>query len=239
MRVLGIDPGSRALGYGIVESDGSRFRRIASGVIRPSAAAPRPARLHEILRDVRRVLAEHRLEAVAVEDAFFGAGPRSCLRLGEARGVVLALSAEVGLPVHEYPPATVKKTLTGAGAAGKDRVARCVRAVLAMRGNSRPPDETDALAVALCHLLRSEGATGAVGAGGAAGARGRKGARGTAGARGSADRAALLARTVRSRRRGSSRESRGGRRGAGRAAARRVRSRVVVDARPRASERGR
>lgn len=153
-RILGIDPGTLRLGYGVIECSGpARVRYVECGVITAPPRDPRPARLVEIGRGLRELLAEVRPHAVAMEEAFFGKNVQSTLALGEARGVALFVTAEQGLPVSGYPPATVKQTVVGHGRASKEQVGFLVRALLSMR-RTPAPDAADALAIAICHARR-------------------------------------------------------------------------------------
>ncbi len=158
MIALGLDPGSRVAGYGIVrfESDGT-FRALAAGAW-VLGSGPLEARLLGLHRSLSSLLAEHRPEAAAVEGVFSHKGARSALVLGHARGVALLAAAQAEVPVYEYPPATVKRSLTHGGATSKEGVARAVRRMLGLQEPLRA-DATDALAVALCHLARHGNAT--------------------------------------------------------------------------------
>jgi crossover junction endodeoxyribonuclease RuvC len=149
--VLGIDPGTLRLGYGVVEHDGGgALRYVECGVITAPARDPRPARLAEIGRGLRELLVELRPHAVAMEEAFFGKNVQSTLALGEARGVALFVAAEQGLAVRGYAPATVKQAVVGHGRATKDQIGYLVRALLSLR-RTPAPDAADALAIAICH----------------------------------------------------------------------------------------
>ncbi len=158
MIALGLDPGSRVAGYGVVqmERDG-RFRALAAGawVLGSGSLAERLLGLH---RSLAALLAEHRPQAAAVEGVFSAKGARSALVLGHARGVALLAAAQAEVPIYEYPPATVKRSLTHGGASSKEAVARVVRRMLSLDAPLRA-DATDALAVALCHLARHGNAT--------------------------------------------------------------------------------
>ena len=147
--ILGIDPGSRATGLGLVRFEGAQVRHLASEVIRTGEgpAALRLARIHEHLR--ARLL-EWQPEQVALESVFTARNPRSALLLGQARGALLAACGGAGLPCAEYAPSQVKAAVTGTGAASKVQVQQMVQRVLAL---AKPPpfDAADALAVALCH----------------------------------------------------------------------------------------
>jgi crossover junction endodeoxyribonuclease RuvC len=153
MRVMGLDPGSRVTGYGVVEVRSSRFNPVAAGTLPlgNGVLADRLLRLHVGLETLFREL---RPEALAIEGVFVHRGLRSALTLAHARGVLLLACAQSQLPVFEYAPATVKRSLTQAGSASKGGVARAVSLILGLR-EELPPDATDALAVAVCHLARS------------------------------------------------------------------------------------
>jgi len=151
MIVLGIDPGSRRCGYGVVAREGGRLRVVESGVLVPGER-PMAERLALILDGLALVIERARPDEVAVEQVFSGASPRSALVLGQARGVALAVAARAGLPVHEYAPSAVKLAFTGSGRAGKDQMVRTARALLGVAAELS--DEADAIALAVCHLAR-------------------------------------------------------------------------------------
>jgi crossover junction endodeoxyribonuclease RuvC len=165
--VLGIDPGSRRCGYGVVAKDGTRLQVIESGVLVPGPLGM-PERLGKILAELDRIIERTRPGEVSVEAVFSGASARSALVLGQARGVALAVAARAGLPVYEYSPAEVKLSFTGNGRADKDQMLRTARLLLG--AEPELSDEADALALAVCHLARRPFRT-ARGA-----SRGRKGA---------------------------------------------------------------
>lgn len=152
MRVLGIDPGSRHTGYGVVENSGSSLRLVACGTLSPGDGLPLAVRLAAIHRGLTDVLRRTRPAAVAVEDVFHAINARSALVLGQARGAALAAAA--GVDVHAYAAAEIKRAVTGSGRAQKDQVSRMVSMLL---GVPVPGDEhaCDALAAAICHLNRS------------------------------------------------------------------------------------
>lgn len=151
MIVLGIDPGSRRCGYGVVAREGGRLRVVESGVLVPGER-PVAERLALILDGLALVIERARPDEVAVEQVFSGTSPRSALVLGQARGVALAVSARAGLPVHEYAPSAVKLAFTGSGRAGKDQMVRMAQALLGV--TAELSDEADAIALAVCHLAR-------------------------------------------------------------------------------------
>jgi len=152
VRVLGIDPGSRRTGWGVVEERRGDLRGLASGVAAPGIG-DLGIRLGAIAVQLEALLDEWNPDAVALERAFVGLNAASALRLGEVRGVVLASAGRRALPVVDYPPATVKVAVAGSGAAGKDMIARGVNALLGLA--VEPGDASDALAVAICHLRHS------------------------------------------------------------------------------------
>jgi crossover junction endodeoxyribonuclease RuvC len=149
--VLGIDPGTRRCGYGVVARAGTHLSRLDSGVLVPGDL-PMAERLARIFDGLSEVLARHSLEAVAVETAYCGQSARSALALGQARGVALAVAARAGLPVFEYAPAEVKRAFTGSGRAEKIQMIRTARTLFGRE--TELSDEADALAIAVCHLAR-------------------------------------------------------------------------------------
>jgi crossover junction endodeoxyribonuclease RuvC len=154
MKVLGIDPGTAVTGYGVVESaPGSQARLVECGVLRTSAKDSLAARLRSIHDDLASLIARHRPEQVAVEGLFLAKNVRTTVVLGHARGVILLAAEEAGLPVTEYSPALVKKTVVGRGAALKPQVGFMVAQLLRLTSAPRPADAADAVAIALTHLL--------------------------------------------------------------------------------------
>jgi crossover junction endodeoxyribonuclease RuvC len=156
MRVLGVDPGSRVCGYGVIVVDGPRrYRYVECGVLTAPARAPAEARLGEIARCLGELIAEIAPDALAVEDVFSHQNVRSALALAQARGTILAVAGMAGLPVFSYAPALVKQAVTGRGRASKDQVARMVRVLIGLRRTPRA-DAADALAVAIAHAQGME-----------------------------------------------------------------------------------
>lgn len=155
MIALGIDPGSRRCGYGVVAREGTRLVVVASGVLAPGAERPVAERLARILDGLAEVIRRAGPAECSIEQVFSGASARSALVLGQARGVALAAAAQAGLPVFEYAPSEVKLAFTGSGRATKDQMIRTAHMLLgATPGLS---DEADALALAVCHLARRAG----------------------------------------------------------------------------------
>ena len=154
MRVLGVDPGTRKCGWGIAErARGARLRAVSCGVLRLDTKAPLADRLEVVYDSLDAVIEAHQPDAVAVEDIFFAKYANAAIKLGHVRGVVLLLVAKRGLPLAEYPPALVKRTVVGRGAADKGQVGRLVAAMLEL-DEVPAEDAADALAVAITHLSR-------------------------------------------------------------------------------------
>lgn len=156
MIVLGVDPGTAATGYGVVGRDpGGALRLVECGVVRPRPGAPLPDRLDTIFQTITELIERHRPDVLAVETVFVQRNARSALVLGHARGVILLAAARAGVPCAEYPPAIIKKAVTGAGAAGKSQVQQMVAHILRLRTPPAPSDAADGVAVALTHAMRA------------------------------------------------------------------------------------
>ena len=151
MRVLGIDPGSRLTGWGVVEARAGSFHHVASGTIALAVAEPLGVRLARLHAECLRLLAEWSPAALVLERAFVARNVQSAFRLGEARGAVLAAAGAAGAALHEYAPASVKLATVGYGQADKRAIGRGVALRLRLAAPP-PPDAADALALALCHL---------------------------------------------------------------------------------------
>jgi crossover junction endodeoxyribonuclease RuvC len=154
MRILGIDPGSRRTGWGVVQLEGTRLVHVGAGTIAVPEKLALEKRLLLIHESLERVIAEHAPHAVAVEEIFFAKYANAALKLGHARGIALLVAAQSALEVHEYPPAIVKRTVVGRGAADKAQVTGLITALLGLK---TPPEEdaADALAVAITHIQAS------------------------------------------------------------------------------------
>lgn len=150
MRVIGLDPGLRATGWGVIEARGSRLVHIADGALRSTADAALAARLVELHDGLQAVLETYLPEAAAVEETFVNKNPSSTLKLGQARGIALLVPALAGLPVAEYAPNAVKKAVVGVGHADKTQIHAMLKVLLG-GVESAGPDAADALAVAICH----------------------------------------------------------------------------------------
>ena len=155
-RVLGIDPGTRVVGWGIVERDGPRLTAVAHGTLRADGRESIDIRLARIAAQLREVIAEHAPTQASIEEAFYGRDAKAAQRLGEGRGAIVLVLAEAGLPVAHYANNVVKKALTGHGRATKDQVAAMLRRVLGLDEAPASRDASDALALAVCHHQRPE-----------------------------------------------------------------------------------
>ena len=155
IRVLGIDPGTRILGHGILDvGPGSKVALVECGAVR-LPARPLSVRLEKIYQEVREIIAQHKPGVLAIEDVFHGKNFQSVLKVGEARGVVVLAAQMAGLEIQEYSPAVIKKAATGNGNADKTQVQGMMERLLGVEGFSGPVDVTDALAVAFCHGQRA------------------------------------------------------------------------------------
>jgi len=151
MIVLGIDPGSRITGYGIVEKAGNRLVHIDNGAIFTDKAADLPGRLKKIFDGLLEVIAQYRPDQMAIENIFLATNPQSALKLGQARGAAIVAAVHSGLPVAEYSALQVKQAVVGKGRAEKEQVQKMVKALLGLPEIAQA-DASDALAVAICHI---------------------------------------------------------------------------------------
>lgn len=150
--VLGVDPGLTRCGYAVLRQAGNTIDALAIGVIRTPARSDLAERLAELQHEIACLVAEHRPEAVALEQIFFQNNVRTAMSVGQASGVVLALAASQGCVVRQYTPSQVKSTVAGWGGADKSQVARMVQQRLGLSRPPEPADAADAAAIALCHL---------------------------------------------------------------------------------------
>ena len=154
MRLLGLDPGLRLTGWGVIDVDGNRLRHVAHGVVKVASEQSLAERLHELFEGVAAVIAAQQPLEAAVEETFVNVNPASTLKLGQARGVVLVAPARAGLKVFEYAANLVKKSVVGAGHADKHQIAMMVGRLLP--GVVATADAADAPAVAICHAHHRE-----------------------------------------------------------------------------------
>lgn len=175
MIVLGIDPGLASTGYGVVGTGvasatrpGGGLAALDGGVIETPAGRAIELRLAAIHERVRSLIDEHAPDAMALEELYFGQNARTAFAVGQARGAVLLAAGQHGVPCAGYTPQQVKAAVCGSGGAGKDQVARMVRALLGLASDPTPDHAADALAVAICHANRAPLSAALAGAGSAA-----------------------------------------------------------------------
>jgi crossover junction endodeoxyribonuclease RuvC len=154
LRILGIDPGSQATGYGAIDTDGHRHRLVDKGVIRPPSGLSFPRKLQLIHERIAEVVERSSPDQVVVEDLFYATNVKSALRLGHVRGVVLLAGVSRGIPLFEYAPLEIKQAVVGYGRADKEQVQRMVALLLGLDEPPEPHDTADALAAAICHAHR-------------------------------------------------------------------------------------
>jgi crossover junction endodeoxyribonuclease RuvC len=150
VRIIGIDPGLRNTGWGVIEAEGSRLSYVADGTVHSDADAPLAMRLLQIYSKLAEVLKSFMPDEAAIEETFVNKDARATLKLGQARGAAMLAPAMAGISVAEYAPNVVKKSVVGAGHAEKDQVKHMVK-VLLPRAEMNTADSTDALAIAICH----------------------------------------------------------------------------------------
>ncbi len=150
LKILGIDPGSRAAGYGVVDYSQGRFSFVCCGVIRVNTHQSFPERLHEIHQGISEVIEKHQPDLAAIEEVFMARNPSSALKLGHARGVLILAAIQKGLSLGEYSPRQIKQAVAGYGNADKAQIQHMVKAILSL-AKSPSHDAADALAVAICH----------------------------------------------------------------------------------------
>ncbi len=150
LRIIGIDPGSRTTGYGIVDRVGSKLVHVDNGCLTTRSADPLPQRLDQIYRGLLDAFAKYHPDAVAIEEVFFAKNVSSSIKLGEARGVALLASIQRQIPIFEYATREVKQSITGYGQATKDQIQKMVKALLGLPEVAQE-DASDALAIAICH----------------------------------------------------------------------------------------
>ena len=150
VRIIGIDPGLRSTGWGVIEAEGTRLSYVADGTVHSDADAPLASRLLQIHTQLAEILQRYAPDEAAIEETFVNKDARATLKLGQARGAAMLAPALAGISVAEYAPNVVKKSVVGAGHAEKDQVKHMVK-VLLPRAELNTSDSTDALAIAICH----------------------------------------------------------------------------------------
>jgi crossover junction endodeoxyribonuclease RuvC len=156
IRILGIDPGLRVTGFGVIDRCGQKLAYVASGCIRTDAETALPERIHTLLDGIAEVIAAHTPQQAAIEKVFVNVNPQSTLLLGQARGGAIAALVSAGLPVAEYTALQVKQAVVGHGKAAKEQVQQMVVRLLDLPGTPSP-DAADALACAICHAHGGQG----------------------------------------------------------------------------------
>lgn len=149
MRILGIDPGTGIVGFGIIDRNGVKNALVDAGVVRTPAHMPPAERLVIIHDDLKEIISQHKPEVMVVEQLFFAKNVTTAMTVSQARGVILLLGEQAGLKIYEYTPLQIKQALTGYGRAGKSQVQEMVRLQLGLKEIPRPDDAADALAAAL------------------------------------------------------------------------------------------
>ncbi len=146
---MGVDPGLRITGYGILRIEGATLTLVTAGVLRPKGETP--ARLADIYAGLWQLIGVHSIDEMAIEQPFVALNTRSAFAIGEARAAAILAAAHAGIAVHEYTPAAVKQAVTGYGRGSKEQVAEMVRLQFGLRVAPTPADASDAVAIALCH----------------------------------------------------------------------------------------
>ncbi len=153
--ILGIDPGTNILGYGLIGITNKKMTLISTGVVRMSKLENHQLKLKKIFESITHLIEEYHPDEVAVEAPFFGKNVQSMLKLGRAQGVAMAASLIKGLPIEEYSPRKVKQSITGNGASSKDQVAKMIQTVLQLKTLPKELDATDGIAVGICHYFQN------------------------------------------------------------------------------------
>ena len=154
MIILGIDPGTTVTGYGIIKYECNAFTKIASGVINLPSTKPIPTRLKVIHEEINKIIRLHKPDEFAIETAFYGKNVQSAMKIGYARGVAILAAVLNNIPTSEYSPREIKKSVVGRGSATKEQVGFMIKSILDLDKKKMKSDETDALAIALCHAIR-------------------------------------------------------------------------------------
>ncbi len=152
MKVLGIDPGSQTLGWGVVEGSGLKYQGVAYGTVKSSPKQAFSKRLLKIYNGIEEVINRFEPDVISVEEAFYAKNVKVALKLGQVRGVVLLIGEKSGLEVAEYSPRLIKQTVVGYGNAEKHQIQEMVRLLLKLKKNPEPHDAADALAIAITHF---------------------------------------------------------------------------------------
>lgn len=152
MRVIGIDPGLALMGFGVIDSDGYRFRMIDYGVIETPAHTDDPERLLQLWKGLNELFEKYKPDAVSVEELFFNKNVKTAISIGQARGVALLAVKNCGIPLYEYTPLQAKQAVVGYGRAEKKQIQLMVKTILGLSDIPKPDDAADALAIAITHI---------------------------------------------------------------------------------------
>ena len=155
MRVLGIDPGSETLGWGVIDGSGTKYALVDFGTVKSKPKQQFSKRLMNIYNGVAEIMAEHSPDVMSIEDTFYAVNVGVAIKLGQVRGIMLLLAEQRGLEIAEYAPRLVKQTVVGYGNAEKHQVGEMVRILLKLKEVPTPHDAADALAIAICHFHHS------------------------------------------------------------------------------------
>lgn len=153
MKILGIDPGTGILGFGVIEADKGKAQLVDAGVIRTPAKEDDAVRLQTIFEEITDIIAQNKPEVMAVEKLFFAQNVTTAMTVSQARGVVLLAGKQAGLEIYEYTPLQIKQALTGYGRAEKKQIQEMVRVILQLKEVPKPDDCADALAAAITHSM--------------------------------------------------------------------------------------
>lgn len=155
MTILGVDPGTIFTGYGIIKFHNNSMVKIVNGIIKLPSSKPLPLKLEIIYNEIDRLIKEYKPEEFAIETAFYGKNVQSAMKIGYARGVAVLAAVHNSLPTNEYAPREIKKSVVGNGAASKEQVCFMIKNLLEIKKDTKLKfDESDALAVAICHAFR-------------------------------------------------------------------------------------
>ena len=152
MRIIGIDPGTLTLGYGIIDEVSGEIKHVACGALTAPSSMQLPDRLYKIYKELRKVILKYGPDAAAIEEPFVAKNARSAIAVGQAIGAATIAVSESGIPLHHYTPTQVKQSVTSYGRSGKDQVSEMVCVILNLTAPPQPADAADALAVAICHI---------------------------------------------------------------------------------------
>ncbi len=154
--ILGIDPGTVVMGYGIIHINGNNMKLISAGVLSLDKKEDHFLRIKEIFDTVEKLIRQYKPDEFSIEEPFFGKNVQSMLKLGRAQGAAISAALHHHLPVHGYSPRTIKKSITGSGASSKEQVASMLRTILKFEETPKYLDATDALGVAVCHYFQTK-----------------------------------------------------------------------------------